>query len=163
MLYYFETLIERLQALKNHDLMLKITLDLIDTFKFKVNEMNPEDHYLYVQKINAVLNNIRTLCKSHPLAHQLAYNQAKLNLAFALILDQLLAPSNPSYPSHYASLDALFLKAISSLRSLPKPQPSASTSTTLLSTTIADQSASNYYSLDLAAANFHRGKFLGRH
>jgi hypothetical protein len=48
MLYYFETLIERLQALKNHDLMLKITLDLIDTFKFKVNEMNPVDHYPYV-------------------------------------------------------------------------------------------------------------------
>ncbi len=48
MLYYFETLIERLQSLKNHDLMLKITLDLIDTFKFKVNEMNPDDHYPYV-------------------------------------------------------------------------------------------------------------------
>ena len=120
MLYYFETLIERLQALKNHDLMLKITLDLIDTFKFKVNEIDPVDHYLYVQKINVVLNHIRTLCKPHSLGHQLTYNQAKLNLAFALILDQLLAPSDPSYPSHYASIDSLFLKAISSLRSLPK-------------------------------------------
>jgi hypothetical protein len=107
------------------------------------------------------------------LAHQLTYNQAKLNLAFALILDQLLAPSDPSYPSHYASLDSLFLKAISSLCSLPKtPTTTPTTShanlqTNSQTTPPTDQVAGNgnfyYYSLDLAAANFHRGRFLGRH
>ena len=104
------------------------------------------------------------------MAHQLTYNQAKLNLAFALILDQLLAPSDPSFPSHYASLDSLFLKAISSLRSLPKT-PTTATSPSQANpqtTPPIDQVAGNgnyyyYYSLDLAAANFHRGRFLGRH
>jgi hypothetical protein len=48
MLYYFETLIERLQSLKNHDLLLKITIDLFDTFKFKINEIEASEHYTYV-------------------------------------------------------------------------------------------------------------------
>jgi hypothetical protein len=85
-------------------------------------------------------------------------------------LDQLLAPSDPSYPSHYASLDSLFLKAISSLRSLPKTPTTMSPSqanpqVTPPTSLPTDQAGgnNNYYSLDLAAANFHRGRFLGRH
>jgi hypothetical protein len=49
MLQYFELAIEKLGAMKNYDLMLKITIDLIETFKFKVNEISPSAHqFTYV-------------------------------------------------------------------------------------------------------------------
>jgi len=41
MLQYFELAIEKLGQMKNYDLMLKITIDLIEIFKFKVNEISP--------------------------------------------------------------------------------------------------------------------------
>lgn len=41
MLQYFELAIEKLVQMKNYDLMLKITIDLIEIFKFKVNEISP--------------------------------------------------------------------------------------------------------------------------
>jgi hypothetical protein len=39
MLHYLEMTIEKLTQMKNLDLMLKITLDLIETLKFKVNDI----------------------------------------------------------------------------------------------------------------------------
>ncbi len=64
MLQYFELAIEKLGSMKNYDLMLKITIDLIETFKFKVNEINPSPHqFTYVSKINTLLNEIRKQCK----------------------------------------------------------------------------------------------------
>ena len=45
MLSYFEQVIERLKQLKNNDLMLKIAIDLIDTLKYKLSEINPEEHF----------------------------------------------------------------------------------------------------------------------
>jgi hypothetical protein len=46
--------------MKNVDLMLKITIDLIEIFKFKVNEINPSaSQFTYVSKVNNLLNEIR--------------------------------------------------------------------------------------------------------
>ncbi len=46
--------------MKNYDLMLKITIDLIEIFKFKVNEITPAaNQFTYVSKVNNLLNDIR--------------------------------------------------------------------------------------------------------
>lgn len=42
MIEYFETAIDRLISLKNIDLLSKITLDLMETFKFKLNDILAE-------------------------------------------------------------------------------------------------------------------------
>jgi len=75
MLQYFELAIEKLGAMKNYDLMLKITIDLIETFKFKVNEISPSAHqFTYVSKINVLINDIRKQCKTLQLCSQLTYH-----------------------------------------------------------------------------------------
>ncbi len=39
MIIYFEKAVHELISAKNNELLLKIALDLIETFKFKVNEV----------------------------------------------------------------------------------------------------------------------------
>jgi len=72
-----------------------------------------------------------------------------LNLAFALILDQhLISFTDPAYPALYTHLSSLFNKSLKQLSHL-----GSSTSTDAGVTT----------HLDLAAANYHYGRFLTRH
>lgn len=39
MLEYFELSYSKMAELKNYELMIKVAIDLIETFKFKVNEI----------------------------------------------------------------------------------------------------------------------------
>lgn len=89
MLTYFTMLIDKS---RNIDLLMKVTLDLLDTFQFKINDISSEEQYQYVARIEALLNHVRKIGKGSTTEiedqiTQISYRQAKLNLAFALILD----------------------------------------------------------------------------
>jgi len=124
--------------LKNYDLLLKIAIDLIDTLKYKLSDISPNEHFSYVSKVNNLLTDAKTSAgkADSSLISSLTYNHAKLNLAFALII------SSNHDEIDFNQLSMLFTKSIKQLRSLKQDDEVC---------------------LDLAAANYHRGTFLSRH
>jgi len=138
MLTYLELIVERLTGMRNGAMLAKILGDLAqDTLKFKVNEVPSSEVQGYVSKVNSLLNAARGACGKAQ--DGLLHCQAKLNLAFALIIDS----QTEAFPSKFQTLDGWFEKAIKQLKGLKADNES--------------------HLLDLAAANYHRGRFIITH
>jgi hypothetical protein len=64
MLDYFQETLDKMSALKNFDMIIKVSIDLIENLKQKISEISDPTHKIaYVNRVNTCLNFGKSLCK----------------------------------------------------------------------------------------------------